>query len=373
MELGGYVGMIETKNIASQFAFEGELIEIKKITQGYINATFCLTYQKEDKRKRYILQNINTEVFHSPKELMGNIQKVTSHIRAKIQKSNSDAERRVLTLVPTTTGELYFTDKEQHYWRAYHFIENATAYQSVEKRGLFYQSAKAFGHFQRLLADFPAQALYETIPHFHDTPKRLADFIGVMERDCKNRVKKARKECDFILNHKADCDMIVNLIAEGKIPLRVTHNDTKLNNVMIDNDTNEAVCVLDLDTVMPGTVLFDYGDSIRFGASTALEDEKDLDQVSLDLTLFEEYTKGFLEEAKGALNTHEIQNLALGARVITLEQGIRFLADYLSGDVYYPVSYPEHNLVRARTQLKLVQEMEEKSKQMNEIIQKYAE
>ncbi len=361
----------EIKTVASHFQFEGDMVEITPITQGYINATFCLSFmQKDGAKKRYILQNINTNIFKNPYELMENIDCVTQHIRAKILAYGGNPLRETLTIIKTHQNELLYQE-DNRYWRAYLYIENATAYQIAEKPNLFYNSAKAFGKFQRLLADFPAEQLHETIKRFHDTKNRYDEFMKAVKEDSVGRVATANEEIEFIKERASECEVILNFIQTGEIPLRVTHNDTKLNNIMMDNETDEGICVLDLDTVMPGTALFDFGDSIRFGASTASEDEKDLSKVSIDVALFEEYAKGFLSEAKSILTECEMNNLAFGAKIITLEQAIRFLGDYLNGDIYYPVNYDEHNLVRARTQLKLVADMEEKFDKLNQIVLQY--
>lgn len=359
------------KEVASHFQFEGEIAEIKPITQGYINATYCLSFSQVDGAyKRYILQNININIFNNPYELMENINNVTTHLKKKIIAYGGDPLRETLTIIKTNENELLYQDNNR-YWRAYLYIENATSYQVVEKPILFYNSAKAFGKFQRLLADFPAEQLHETIKRFHDTKNRYYEFIKAVEEDKLNRVVTVKDEINFIKDRASECEVILNLINSGDIPLRVTHNDTKLNNIMMDNKTDEGICVLDLDTVMPGTALFDFGDSIRFGASTASEDEKDLGKVSINVALFEEYTKGFLSEAKSTLTECEINHLVFGAKLITLEQAIRFLGDYINGDVYYPVQYDDHNLVRARTQLKLVLDIEEKFDILNQIVLKY--
>lgn len=358
------------KIIADNFQFKGELENIKPITQGYINATYCLSFIDNDKTIRYILQNINTNVFRNPFELMENIDKITRHLKNKTIENNGNPSREVLKIIKTKDNKLLFNDSDK-YWRAYSFIENATAYEKCENPNLFYNSAKAFGKFHNLLGDFDASVLHETIKDFHNTKKRYDDFLVAVKENKANRFSLAKEEIDFIINREKECDKIINLINSYDIPLRVTHNDTKLNNIMMDNETNEGICVLDLDTVMPGTVLFDFGDSIRFGASTASEDEKDLNKVSIDLNLFEEYTKGYLSETKNILTKCEINNLVFATKLITLEQAIRFLTDYLNGDTYYPVKYDNHNLVRARTQIKLVKEIEEKFDIMQEIVLKY--
>lgn len=361
---------MDVKEIAELFCLDGCAAEIKQITQGYINATYCITTEN---KSRYVLQRINTDIFKAPYELMENIQNVTSHIRKKVIEYGGNERREVLTIVKTRDGKLLLDTASNGFWRMYLYIEGATSYQSAEKPELFLNSAKAFGKFQRLLADFPADTLHETIPRFHDTKDRYMHFVEAVENDAANRAALVQEEINFIKQRESACGVILKLIEDKKIPLRVTHNDTKLNNIMMDNKTNEGICVLDLDTVMPGTVLFDFGDSIRFGASTASEDEKDLSKVSISKALFEEYAKGYLSEAKSTLNNCEVEHLVFGARIITLEQAIRFLTDYLVGDKYYPVKYQEHNLDRARTQIKLVYDIEQKSDELCSIISKYSE
>lgn len=302
---------------------------------------------------------------------MENIVGVTSWLKKKIIENGGEPERETLNLVPTKDGKAFYVDCDGEYWRAYLFIEGATTYDQVEKKEDFYQSAVAFGHFQGLLADYPAETLHETIVDFHNTVDRFAKFKKAVEEDVCGRAKDVQKEIQFVLDREKLAHVLCDMLAEKKIPLRVTHNDTKLNNIMIDDVTGKAICVIDLDTVMPGLAVNDFGDSIRFGASTGAEDEKDLSKVSCDLELFELYTKGFIEGCQGSLTDAELDMLPMGAMTMTFECGMRFLTDYLEGDHYFKVHREGHNLDRCRTQFKLVKDMEEKEEKMKEIVKKY--
>lgn len=354
------------------FNYEGILIEKKPFGNGHINDTFKLTFDLGNgKTKPYILQRVNDDIFKDLTQLMENINGVTSYLREKIIENGGDPERETLNVIPTRDGKLFYTDSKGVFWRTYTFIEDATCYDTVEKPEHFYQSALAFGNFQKLLADYPAETLHETIVDFHHTPKRFEAFVKAVEEDVVGRVKDVREEIDFILDRKADTAILIDMLEKGELPLRVTHNDTKLNNVMIDDKTGKGLCVIDLDTVMPGLSVNDFGDSIRFGASTALEDETDLSKVNIDLELFDIYTKGFIEGTAGKLTDNEIDMLAVGAKVITLEQAMRFLMDHIQGDTYFKIHRENHNLDRARTQIKLVADMEAKWDQMKEIVNKY--
>ena len=314
---------------------------------------------------------MSKSIFKKPVELMENVSGVTAWLRKKIIENGGDPERETLTLVKSNDGLPYFVDSTGEYWRVYLFIEGATCYDAVKDDNDFYQSAVAFGHFQRLLADYPAETLHETIKDFHNTPDRLEKFKKAVAEDICGRAASVQKEIDFILEREELTHALYDLQLDGRLPLRVTHNDTKLNNIMIDDETGKAICVIDLDTVMPGLTANDFGDSIRFGASTALEDEQDLSKVSCDLHLFDVYARGFIEGCGGALTDLEIDMLPMGAILMTFENGIRFLTDHLEGDHYYHIHREGHNLDRCRTQLTLVKDMQEKLPQMNAIIQKY--
>ena len=353
------------------FKLPGELKECIRYGSGHINDTYRLTYETPQGTKRYILQRMSTSIFKKPLELMENVSGVTAWLRKKIIENGGDPERETLTLVKSNDGLPYFVDSTGEYWRVYLFIEGATCYDAVKDDNDFYQSAVAFGHFQRLLADYPAETLHETIKDSHNTPDRLEKFKKAVAEDICGRAASVQKEIDFILEREELTHALYDLQLDGRLPLRVTHNDTKLNNIMIDDETGKAICVIDLDTVMPGLTANDFGDSIRFGASTALEDEQDLSKVSCDLHLFDVYARGFIEGCGGALTDLEIDMLPMGAILMTFENGIRFLTDHLEGDHYFRIHREGHNLDRCRTQLTLVKDMQEKLPQMNAIIQKY--
>ncbi len=318
-----------------------------------------------------ILQRMNREIFTKPVELMENVVGVTSYLREKIIERGGDPERETLNVIPAKDGKAYFVDSKGEYWRSYKFITDATCYDRVEKTEDFYESAVAFGNFQRLLADYPAATLHETIKGFHDTRARFQVFKNAVEQDVCGRADSVRKEIEFVLAHEETANVFGELQDKGQLPLRVTHNDTKLNNIMIDNVTRKGICVIDLDTVMPGLAMNDFGDSIRFGASTAAEDEKDLSKVSCSMELFEIYAKGFLQGRAGSLTPKEVELLPMGAKVMTYECGMRFLTDYLQGDHYFKIHREGHNLDRARTQFKLVEDMEAKWDTMARIVRKY--
>ncbi len=365
-----YCSKIE--EVISQMHFSGKCVWYKNFGNGHINDTFKVCTQLQSGvQNHYILQRINHEVFHSPEQLMKNIEGVTAFMKDKINRDKGDVNRETLNIVPARTGESFYKDSQGCYWRAYLFIEDATTYDLVEKTGDFYQSALAFGRFQKRLHDYPAHTLYETIKDFHNTPMRLENLKKAQKEDIMGRVGGVMAELDFIMAREEFTHRIMDACRSGRIPLRVAHNDTKLNNIMIDNKTGKALCVIDLDTVMPGFSITDYGDAIRFGASTAAEDEKKLDQVKLNLELFDLYTKGFLEGCGGILGEEERRLLPVGAKMMTLECGIRFLTDYLQGDVYFKIHREGQNLDRARTQLKLVAEMEKNWDELTSIVQKY--
>lgn len=354
-----------------QFPFEGEHQEVFPYGSGHINDTYCVIRKVDNRIKKYILQRMNRNIFTNTKQLMNNIVAITQFLHKKILLNGGDPERETLNVLFTKDNQPYFTDGDGFGWRVYHFIENARTYDQVENPNDFYESALAFGKFQCLLADYPAHTLFETIHNFHNTVDRYEKFKKAVSQDKMNRVHLVSKEIEFVKEREADISICQALLEKGELPLRVTHNDTKLNNIMLDEQTGKGICIIDLDTVMPGLSIFDFGDSIRFGASTGAEDEIDLSKVSCDLKLFELYTKGFIEGASGRLTEKEVDLLPLGAKIMTLECGMRFLTDYLEGDVYFKIQRPNHNLDRCRTQFRLVEDMENKWEQLNQIIQKY--
>lgn len=318
---------------AEAFQIEGTFKSSGLYGNGHINSTYAMIWEQNGRETRYILQRVNTDIFKDPVSLMKNIEGVTEFLREEIIKHGGDPDRETLTLIPAKDGKKYYQDSQGNYWRVYKFIENATCYNLVEKPEDFYQSGKAFGHFQRLLAQYPAEELSETIPNFHNTPVRFETFKKAVEEDVCGRAASVKEEIQFVLDRENELGVAMEMQKDGRLPLRVTHNDTKLNNIMIDDATGQALCIIDLDTIMPGFSIFDYGDSIRFGANTAEEDEPDVSKVSLSLPLFDIYTKGFLEGCEGRLTEEEINMLPMGAKLMTMECGIRFLTDYLQGDV----------------------------------------
>lgn len=351
---------------ARQFCLDAEPRRIEAYGNGHINDTFLVETDAEN----YILQRINHEVFKNPEGLMRNIYGVTEFLKKKLLERGGDPKRETLNLILTVDGAVYYRDEDGNYWRTYRFIEDTESYDIIRDKMDFYRSGQSFGNFQRLLADYPAAELVETIPRFHHTISRYEAFEAAVAADSCGRTASVAEEIAFVRARREEIYRMTEHFAEA-LPLRVTHNDTKMNNILMDRQSGRALCIIDLDTVMPGYSIFDFGDSIRFGASTALEDEVDLSKVSMSLELFELYTKGFLEGTAGSLTEEEKRQLPMGAKMMTLECGIRFLTDYLSGDTYFRIHRPGHNLDRARTQFTLVADMEQKWAQMQAIVQKF--
>ncbi|MBO5252431.1 MAG: phosphotransferase [Clostridia bacterium] len=356
------------REAAAAYPFGGKIAEIAPYGGGHINDTFLVTCTDGEE---YVLQHINSYVFKHPDEIMENIMGVTKFIAEKLTAEGRDATRGTLTICETTDGKDFYVDSDGEFWRVALNILNTTAFDYAESAEMFKTSGAAFGEFQSMLADYPADTLHETIPHFHDTPDRFRQLEDAIRDNKSGRLENVAAEIEFARARRADCAILMDLLNEGKLPLKVTHNDTKMSNVLIDNETGDAVCVIDLDTVMPGLTAFDYGDSIRAGATTAAEDEVDLSKVHFDLDLYKAYTEGFLGAAGKALTETEIRTLPVGAKLMTLEVGMRFLADYLNGDVYFKTKYPQHNLDRARNQFHLVKEMEEKWDDMMAVVEAY--
>ena len=355
---------MDIKNIASNFNFISEPVSVKEFGSGHINST----YIADCVEKKYVIQEVNHNVFKDVEGLMNNVFSVTNYLKKKYKEYGGDYERETLNFVKTKDGEKFFVD-DGSYYRSYVFVKDSICYDSADTAELFGRSGTAFGKFQRLLTDFPADTLVETIPHFHDTYWRYEnEFLPALQNAAEERKEACKAEIDFIKSRKDEMKKITSLIDAGEIPLRVTHNDTKLNNILFDEKTGESLAVIDLDTVMPGSALYDFGDSIRFGASTAAEDEKDLDKVSINLDYFKAYAEGFLSQAGEVFTKAETENLAFSSKLITLELAMRFLSDFLNGDVYFKTDYPEHNLVRAKNQLRLVEDIESKLDEMNDII-----
>lgn len=353
--------------VTAQFSMTEDIVRIDEITTGHINRTYHLITGAP---RSYILQKVNTVIFKDTAGLMNNISLVTSHLQKKLRASGRNADREALQLIPTKQGDVYYTFEDE-VWRMYLTIENAKTYDRATSDEMFCEVGGAFGAFQRELADFDASQLTETIPNFHDTEKRYEYYEEVVERDAVGRRGEVEEEIAFFNERKKHAGFIMDGIRDGRFPLRVTHNDTKLNNIMIDDETGKGVCILDLDTVMPGSVLADFGDAIRFGASTAAEDETDLSLVNMDIDKFAAFAKGFVGGLEGSLTESEVRALPMGAYMMTLECGLRFLTDYLNGDVYFRIKHPKHNLDRARNQMKLVRDMEAKMPQMQAIIETY--
>lgn len=347
------------ENIERSFQLDGQPASCERYGNGHINDTYLLM---TDKPHAYILQWLNSKVFKDIPALMRNLVAVTEHLRQK-----DGDPRHVLTLVPTINGEPYLTTETGEYWRLYEFVTDSLCLDQPETLDDFMQSGVAFGGFQNQLADFPAETLTETIPRFHDTPNRFAMFARALEEDAAGRAGLARPEIDFYLAHEREASTLMDMCRAGKLPLRVTHNDTKLNNVMLDKRTRAPLCVIDLDTVMPGLAANDFGDSIRFGANTAAEDERDLSKVTLSLERFQVYSEGFLGACGARLTAAERETLPMGAKLMTLECGVRFLTDFLQNDIYFHTARPEHNLDRTRTQMALVRDMEAKWSQMQKL------
>ena len=333
---------------------------------GHINDTFVF-----DCKPKYILQKINTQIFKDPDELMENILGVTEHLKKKIAQAGGDTERETLTVIHTKDGKPYYRTEDGECFRVYKFISDATSYDLAENPMQLYHAAKAFGKFQNLLAYYPAETLHETILRFHDTRDRFAQLKEAIKNNKANRLDSVKAEVEFALAREKDTDIVLDAIKAGEVPLRVTHNDTKLNNVMLDNKTGEGICVIDLDTVMPGSLLYDFGDALRFAGSSGAEDETDLSKIEFLLENYESFAKGFIEELSGVLTEKEKELLSFSVKLMTYECGIRFLTDYLNGDVYFKIHRPEHNLDRCRTQFKLVYDIEQKLDKMNEINKKY--
>ena len=347
----------EVRALAAQFAPEGNVGEPRPFGGGHINDTY-LFCREDGTCCQYVLQRINKNAFPNPEQVMDNMLRVTEYLRDRIIERGGDPVRETLKLLKTTEGKFFAIDRNDDYWRSYSFVADSVSYDRSDDENIFRESGHAFGRFLSMLDGFDAASLHETIVRFHDTPKRFRDFHAAVEKDACGRAAGVRDLIEKALSYEAFGATLTDALKRGDLPLRVTHNDTKLNNVLIDEKTGHAVCVIDLDTVMPGLCAYDFGDAIRYGASTAAEDEKDLSLVHLSMPLYRAYAEGYLGEVCGTLTKEEVDSLPVGAKMMTLENGIRFLGDYLNGDVYFKIDYPEHNLVRARTQFKLLQEMD---------------
>ena len=354
--------------IYSQFDLDSALVSAEPYGYGLINHTYLLI---DEKGMKYVLQEVNTNVFKKPVELMENMVGVTEFLKKKITLAGGDASRETLTAVYTKDGKTYCYDEEGGFWRMTYFIEGAVSHQSADKKGLLYSAARTFGNFQCLLSDYPADTLYETIPDFHNTAKRYEAFEAALAEDVAHRACALGEEIAVLRKYKDRASIIVDKLASGEIPTRVTHNDTKLNNVLLDEKTGEGVCVIDLDTVMPGSLLYDFGDSVRFAGNNSTEDNKDLSLVWLRTELYEEYVSGFLAGVGDSITPEEIKLLPMSVFILTYELALRFMTDYLNGDVYFNPKYEGHNLVRARAQIKLMLDIDEKMELLEKITEKY--
>ena len=348
-----------------QFLFEGDFREAVEIKSGLINNTFHLIFDLPGGGiHEYILQEINTNVFKNPREVTENVRRVTEFLAAKYEAMGVDPARRVLKLISTREGGFLYIDADRLCWRAYEFVTGAAAYDRPENLDQFREAGRGFGTFQRMLSDYPADELYETIPGFHNTRARYDVFEASVAADAAGRAASVAEEIEFLRSRRGTLCSIMDALDAKEIPLRVTHNDTKINNVMLDLVTGEAMCVIDLDTIMPGTLLWDFGDSIRFGASTAPEDEPDVSKIDLDMNLFRAYAEGFLAEMGHSITAREIELLPRSVEVMTGELAVRFFTDYLDGDKYFKTKYADHNLVRTRAQIALLKAVEAKHDEM---------
>ncbi len=361
--------MQQFTELAAAFQCPGKYIGDEAYGSGHINDTYRAIYEVDGKEVHYIHQRVNHNIFKDVPALMDNVGRVTRHQRKKFEEAGvGDLDRRVLTLIPTVEGKDYYVDPDGNFWRTYLFVENHIAFDVVETTEQAYEAAKAFGEFQCQLADMPGR-LNETIPNFHHTRSRFDTFVKAVEADEFGRAASVKEEIEFALAHEPMVDVVVDLLASGDLPERVTHNDTKLNNVLLDADTETGMCVIDLDTVMPGSSLYDFGDMVRTSTCKAAEDEKDLSKLEMDIDFFEALIKGYLETAAGFLTPKEKQLLPFSGKLITFEIGLRFITDYLQGDVYFKTHREGHNIDRCRTQFKLVQSMTRQMDAMQKIVE----
>jgi len=360
----------QLQDISKQFQIYGEILHAETFKIGHINETYSATYDQGGMRVRYIHQKINKNVFKNPAVVMKNVMRVTTHIRQRLETQNArDITRRSLVVIPTRDGRSHYRSRDGEYWRTFVFVEGVQTYEAVESPDQALQAGRAFGEFQSFLVDLPGERLHETIPGFHNTRKRFAALQQALLKDHFNRAQTAKPEIEFVLKHESLVDVILAAMAKKTIPERITHNDTKFNNVMLDTVTGDAKCVVDLDTVMPGCALYDFGDMVRTTTSPTMEDERDLSKVQMQMPMFKKLAEGYLAAAGRFLTRAERSHIAFSGKLITFEIGIRFLTDYLSGDTYFRIHRPDHNLDRCRTQFKLVESIERQERAM----QKYAD
>ncbi len=362
------------KKVTASFSITGDYLDGAPYGSGHINDTFAVRVSQAGREVRYILQRINNHVFKDPVRLMDNVSRICDELQKRLHSTGDpDASRRSLTAIPTREGYPCHIDEEGEVWRAYLFIENAVGYDIIENTTQAYEASRAFGEFQKLLTELPGDRLYETIPGFHDTPSRFNRFKEVLAADPMGRASTAGAEIDFFLSYENEVSRLLDLSSQGLIPERITHNDTKLNNVLIDTVSHKAVCVIDLDTSMPGLAPYDFGDLVRTSTVQAAEDEKDLSRIVVNRDMFKALARGYLSTAHDFLTPHERDNLVFGGKLMTYEVGMRFLTDYLEGDVYFKTKYDDHNLVRCRTQKTLVQRLEELKDEFDDYVFETAE
>lgn len=363
-------GMHDVRQVSALFDMRADFVDAQPYGSGHINDTYCAWYDQAGMRIRYIHQRINHQIFKDPAALMENIQRVTAHsLERLLDQNHPEAHRRTLTVIPGVDGKPYVVDREGNFWRTYPFIERARGYDEIRTNLQAEHAAKAFGEFQKLAANLGGERLHETIPNFHHTPKRLLALQDAIAADIAGRARSCQPEIEFALARANDCRRVTDLIAAGVIPERVTHNDTKLNNVLLDDVTSEGICVIDLDTTMPGSVLYDFGDMVRTATPTTREDEVDLSLVGIRLDRFDALVRGYVESASSFLNRAEIDLLAFSGKLLTLECGIRFLTDHLQGDIYFKTKRPGHNIDRCRAQFAMVKAIEENLERMEEMVQ----
>lgn len=362
----------QLQEISRQFQIYGEILHAETCKIGHINETYSATYDQGGTRVRYVHQKINRHVFKDPPAVMENLERVCRHLRQKLEaRGVSQITRRCLTIVPARDGRSYYVDRNGDYWRTFLFIEGVQTFEAVQSPQQAFQAGRAFGEFQQLLVDLPGPRLHETIPDFHHTRKRFAAFLEAVEKDPANRAREARAEIEFALRRESITGVLLDAMARGRIPERITHNDTKFNNVLMDVATGEAMCVVDLDTVMPGCALYDFGDMVRTTTSPTLEDERDLSKVRMQLPVFEKLVAGYLSAAGAFLTPAERRLLPFAGKLITFETGLRFLTDFLTGDMYFRIHRPGHNLDRCRTQFKLVESIEQQEEAMQRIVDRW--
>jgi hypothetical protein len=361
----------QLQDISRKFQIYGEILHAETLKIGHINETYTATYDQGGTRVRYIHQKLNLNVFKNPVAVMKNVMRVTTHIRKKLEGQNvRDVTRRSLIVIPTRDGKSFYQNGSSEVWRTFVFVEGVETYEAVQTPAQAFQAGRAFGHFQQLLVDLPGERLVETIPGFHDTRKRFTALQQAIQKDHYNRAKDAKDEIEFALQHEPIVDVLLDAMAKGRIPERITHNDTKFNNVMLDVLTGEAMCIVDLDTVMPGCALYDFGDMVRTTTSPTLEDEPDLSKVKMQMPMFKELARGYLSTAGQFLTKSEKAQIAFSGKLISFEIGIRFLTDFLSGDTYFRIHRPAHNLDRCRTQFKLVESIERQEEAMQKFVDK---